>query len=62
MALDLSDSQGLCPGCRWHRVIENRRGSQFILCERAAWDARLTRYPPLPVRDCVGYEELNASA
>ncbi len=52
-----AEGTGLCAGCRWHRIIENRRGSHFVLCERAAWDTRLTRYPPLPVRECAGYEK-----
>ena len=27
-----------------------------LITERASWDDRLTRYPTLPVTDCVGFE------
>jgi hypothetical protein len=47
---------GLCSVCRHARVHENRRGSAFWQCARAAWDARLRRYPPLPVASCPGHE------
>lgn len=47
---------GLCNGCLHQRVVESGRGSRFSLCRRAAGDARLVRYPPLPVVRCTGYE------
>lgn len=47
---------GLCADCRHARQIGNRRGSQFLLCGRAATDPRYLRYPPLPVRHCPGHE------
>lgn len=49
---------GLCFDCRWMRAITNRRGSTFYRCLRAETDSRFTRYPPLPVRECPGYERL----
>jgi hypothetical protein len=51
-----SSFAGLCDSCVHHRVIENRRGSRFHLCERARTDARFARYPPIPVLRCLGYE------
>ena len=48
---------GLCEDCAHHRVIVNRRGSRFYLCERSKHDARYPRYPPLPVLACRGYEQ-----
>jgi hypothetical protein len=29
----------------------------FWLCERSKSDARFTKYPPLPVLACMGYEK-----
>jgi len=49
---------GLCTTCRHARWIENRRGSSFLLCGRAAGDSRYRRYPPLPVLCCPGHEVL----
>lgn len=48
---------GLCLHCRYTRVIENRRGSTFRLCERSKEDPRFRRYPPLPVLHCEGFAE-----
>lgn len=47
---------GLCANCRHAQRIFNRRGSVFLLCGRAAGDARYLRYPPLPVLRCPGHE------
>jgi hypothetical protein len=47
---------GLCADCRHARRIANRRGSVFLLCDRAATDPRYLRYPPLPVIRCPGHE------
>jgi len=47
---------GLCARCRHARVQTTARGSAFWRCLRAETDARFVRYPPLPVRDCPGYE------
>jgi len=51
------DRVGLCLTCRWARTITNRRGSTFFRCGRADTDPRFPRYPALPVRACIGYEE-----
>lgn len=50
---------GLCDSCTHHRVIENRRGSRFHLCERARTDALFAKYPPIPVLRCLGYEPVS---
>lgn len=47
---------GLCADCRHARRVASRRGSVFLLCGRAADDARFNRYPPLPVLRCPGHE------
>lgn len=47
---------GLCSACRHRRVVANRRGSRFYLCERSRDDPRFPRYPPLPVIRCEGFE------
>ena len=51
----MNDAVGLCAGCRYVRVIENRRASRFYLCRMSEVDPRFPRYPPLPVMRCVGY-------
>jgi len=48
---------GLCATCLHVRRVENRRGSVFLLCGRAATDPRFRKYPPLPVLACRGYQE-----
>jgi hypothetical protein len=48
---------GLCLSCRWVRTVTNRRGSTFFRCGRADTDPSFPRYPPLPVLECVGYEQ-----
>lgn len=47
---------GLCGSCIHARVVENRRGSRFWLCERSRTDPAFPRYPALPVVACRGYE------
>ena len=47
---------GLCGACAHARVIRNRSGSRFYLCERSRADPRFPRYPPLPVLTCQGFE------
>ncbi len=48
---------GLCATCLHVRRVENRRGSVFLLCGRAATDTRFRKYPPLPVLACAGYRK-----
>ncbi len=47
---------GLCALCRHASTNVTRRGTAYLRCTRAAWDDRLSKYPTLPVRSCVGYE------
>ncbi len=47
---------GLCSVCVHVRVVENRRGSRYYLCELSRTDNRFVKYPPLPVLDCPGFE------
>jgi hypothetical protein len=47
---------GLCAGCRHVQVVASAKGSRFYLCRRSFTDARFPRYPPTPVRECVGFE------
>jgi hypothetical protein len=46
---------GLCGSCRNARVIGNRRGSRFTICELSRTDQRFPRYPRLPVLRCIGF-------
>ena len=47
---------GLCATCRHVRVTLTSRGTLYYLCERSLTDKTFPRYPPLPVRYCVGHE------
>ena len=47
---------GLCALCQHARAIRSSKNSEFWLCERSKTDARFTKYPPLPVRTCTGFE------
>lgn len=47
---------GLCAACRFAQRQANPRGSVFWRCRRAETDARFRRYPPLPVRECAGFD------
>jgi hypothetical protein len=47
---------GICRGCRHAKLNGTRRGTVYLRCLRATWDARLTRYPRLPVLECPGFE------
>ena len=53
---------GLCGSCEHRRTVRNTRGSTFLLCRRAAWDARLERYPRLPVLACHGHHPVAADS
>lgn len=48
--------KGLCAHCRWARSIKNRRGSDFLLCRKAAEVTDFPKYPRLPVLECEGFE------
>jgi hypothetical protein len=52
----LGSEPGLCRICRYGKLNETRRATAYLRCTRATWDDRLPRYPPLPVRECVGFE------
>jgi hypothetical protein len=48
---------GLCDRCAYQRLVPNTRGSIFSLCERSRREPEVfPRYPPLPVRECAGFE------
>jgi hypothetical protein len=51
---------GLCAGCQHASVNATRRGTTYLRCTRASWDARLPKYPRLPVTDCPGYTPAEA--
>jgi hypothetical protein len=54
--LGLGAEPGLCADCRHAKLNETRRGTVYLRCTRAAWDATLPRYPRLPVTLCAGFE------
>jgi hypothetical protein len=47
---------GLCAICKHVRRVQSARGSIFYLCRRSETDQRFPKYPPLPVRTCIGFE------
>jgi hypothetical protein len=49
-------SVGLCATCVFARSVTSGKGSTFLLCQRSQTDPRFPKYPPLPVRSCVGFE------
>jgi len=49
-------SVGQCSVCEHASVQTSARGNRFWRCRRADLDARLLRYPPLPVASCPGYD------
>lgn len=51
-----SPPAGLCDSCRHQRIVPNRRGSRFSLCERSRAEPEYPKYPRLPVERCPGYE------
>jgi hypothetical protein len=46
---------GLCAVCVHARSLKSAKGSEFWLCERSQSDSRFEKYPPLPVRACLGF-------
>jgi hypothetical protein len=54
----LGAAPGLCGTCVYAKLNETHRGTAYLRCTRAAWDARLSRYPRLPVTTCPGFEAL----
>jgi hypothetical protein len=59
--LKLGAEPGLCGDCIHAKLNETRRGTAYVRCMRAAWDAALSRYPRLPVTQCTGFERLIAT-
>ena len=51
----LPTAPGLCSACQYALLNQTRRGTVYLRCGRATWDERLTRYPRLPVDDCLGF-------
>lgn len=58
----LGAAPGLCASCVHAKLNKTNRGTAYLRCTRAAWDASLPRYPRLPVIECAGYEEAGSPA
>ena len=54
--LRLGVAPGLCRACEHAKLNQTRRGTAYLRCTRAEWDAALVRYPRLPVTECTGFE------
>ena len=50
-------NENLCERCRHLREIISGKGSRFVMCLLSQTDAQWPKYPPQPVRQCVGYAE-----
>ncbi|MCY3646558.1 MAG: hypothetical protein OXH07_06265 [Chloroflexi bacterium] len=46
---------GLCSLCEHARIVRSGRGSSFWLCEQAAEDPSLRKYPALPRTTCHAF-------
>lgn len=58
----LPTDPGLCRRCRHALLNRTRRKTTYLRCGRASWDARMRRYPPLPVIECAGFERWSGNA
>ncbi|MBF9071212.1 hypothetical protein [Streptacidiphilus fuscans] len=58
----LGAEPGLCATCAHVHLNETRRGTAYLRCTRATWDAQLPRYPRLPVLTCPGFEQRSEPA
>ena len=52
----LDETVGLCSRCRFATTQPSAKGSAFWRCRRADSDSTFRRYPPLPIRTCLGFE------
>jgi hypothetical protein len=59
--LKLGAEAGLCAACQYPKLNETRRGTVYLRCTRAEWDATLPRYPRLPVTQCAGFDPVSRS-
>jgi hypothetical protein len=48
---DVAFPESICHRCVHLRLVTSGKGSQFLLCRNPA----LPKYPPQPVRSCVGF-------
>jgi hypothetical protein len=53
--------QTLCADCRHVREIRTPR-SCFVFCQLSDADPAFPKYPPQPVRSCLGYEPHESTA
>ena len=52
---EFDPAAGLCSLCEHARIVRSGRGSRFWLCERAADDPSLRKYPALPRAACHAF-------
>jgi hypothetical protein len=56
MSCGIDPGVGLCSVCAHVRVVKNRQGSRYYLCELSRFDNRFMKYPSLPMAECPGFE------
>jgi len=47
----------LCEYCLHVRKVVSGTGSRFLLCQLSQQDPSFQKYPPQPVRQCIGLEK-----
>jgi hypothetical protein len=50
---------GLCARCVWAKPLTTKGGATLYLCGLSERDPRYPKYPPLPVRSCLGFREMS---
>ena len=49
---------GLCLDCVHAETVPHPRGGEpYRMCGKSRVDSAFPKYPPLPVRECSGYEK-----
>lgn len=52
---NLQMEAGLCVTCKYLKLVENERGSKFVMCLLSKTNPSFRKYPSLPVFFCAGY-------
>lgn len=47
--------KSLCTSCKEVRIINNKRGSVFLLCLKSKQNNSYSKYPVQPILSCPGY-------
>ena len=53
---DENSRVGLCIGCTHARRVAGKQDHAYYLCQLSLTDANFSKYPHLPVLQCLGFE------